>query len=80
MKHEVVASSSVLAMPVPDGCTDRYASGWAFADGHIRKGLDLNADAPAEWHEEKVNGFWDRLSAERIAKSTDGNGETHGHQ
>ena len=80
MSIDTLPSTSILAMPVPDDCTDRYASGCAFADGHVRKGGNLNADAPAEWHEEKVNGFWDRLSAERNAQSTDGNGETHGHQ
>ncbi|MOA30605.1 hypothetical protein D3C78_1517080 [compost metagenome] len=56
-------------MPIPDSGSDRYASGWAYADWFVRKGGDLNADAPGDWHEEKVNGFWDRLRAERERQS-----------
>lgn len=54
-----------LKRPVPDDCTDRYAAGWAYGDWFVNKGGDLNADAPADWHEEKANGFWDRLTVER---------------
>lgn len=58
-----------LTLPVPDDCSDRYAAGWAYADWFVAKGGNLNADAPPEWHEEKVNGFWDRLVAERNVRS-----------
>ncbi|MGI0649483.1 hypothetical protein ACRCPS_31185 [Pseudomonas aeruginosa] len=61
------AAARQLTKPVPDNCSDRYASGWAYADWYISKGGNLNADAPGNWHEEKVNGFWDRLTAERDA-------------
>ncbi len=60
-----------LAMPIPGDCTDSYAAGWAVADAHVAGGGDLNADAPSGWNDEaRVNGFWDRLSAER-AKQAD---------
>ncbi|HGM8089294.1 TPA: hypothetical protein ACKP9S_005703 [Pseudomonas aeruginosa] len=52
-----------LLKPVPDDCSDRYAAGWAFADGVIASGGDLNAEAPHEWHEEKTQGYVDRLQA-----------------
>ncbi|GLE84023.1 hypothetical protein VNPA120661_43430 [Pseudomonas aeruginosa] len=61
------ATTRQLTKPVPDNCSDRYASGWAYADWHISKGGNLDADAPGNWHEEKANGFWDRLTAEREA-------------
>lgn len=54
-----------LTRPLPDGCSDRYAAGWVIADWFVSQGGDLNADAPGDWHEEKVVGFWDRLTAER---------------
>lgn len=60
-------SKGLLSRPIPDGRSDRYASGWAYADGHLRKGGHLNAAAPADWHEEKAAGFSDRLVAERDA-------------
>ncbi|MDU4254403.1 hypothetical protein [Pseudomonas sp.] len=33
-----------LAKPVPDNCSDRYASGWEYADWYISKGGNLDAD------------------------------------
>nr|WP_142990342.1 hypothetical protein [Pseudomonas aeruginosa] len=80
MTTQNATSNRILTMPVPDDCTDRYASGWAYADWHISKGGNLNADAPADWHEEKVNGFWDRLTAERNANSNSEKGQDNGHQ
>lgn len=62
-----------LTMPVPDDCSDRYASGWAYVDWQISKGGSLDAEAPGSWHEEKVNGFWDRITAERKAHSEPAN-------
>lgn len=66
------ADARPLTKPIPDNCSDRYASGWSYADWYIIKGGNLNADAPSNWHEEEVNGFWDRLTAEResLAKLT----------
>ncbi|MGI0810815.1 hypothetical protein ACRCPG_19515 [Pseudomonas aeruginosa] len=60
-------SAGMLSQPIPDGRSDSYAAGWAFADVHIRKGGSLTADAPTDWHEEKVAGFSDRLATERAA-------------
>lgn len=54
-----------LTKPIPENCSDRYASGWAYADWHISKGGSLHAEAPDNWNEDQVNGFWDRLTAER---------------
>lgn len=62
-------TARLLTQPVPDDCSDRYAAGWAYADWHISKGGSLDADAPGDWHEEKVNGFWDRLASERRAET-----------
>ena len=62
-----------LTKPVPENCSERYASGWAYADWFISKDGDLNADAPGEWHEEKAVGFWDRLTAERNALAASSN-------
>ncbi len=62
-----------LTKPVPDNYSDRYASGWAYADWFISKGGNLHADAPGEWHEEKAVGFWDRLTAERKAIASPAN-------
>lgn len=60
-----INASRPLTLPIPEDCSDHYASGWAYADWFVSDGGDLNADAPAEWHEEKAVGFWDRLTAER---------------
>lgn len=59
------AETRQLTIPAPEDCSARYASGWAYADLHISQGGSLNADAPGNWHDEKVNGFWDRLTVER---------------
>ncbi|MBP3062015.1 hypothetical protein SAMN05216576_107185 [Ectopseudomonas chengduensis] len=59
-----------LTLPIPEPCSERYASGWAYADWHLANGGNTEADAPGEWHEEKVNGFWDRLTEERQRLST----------
>ena len=66
MTTQNATPNRTLAMPIPDDCTDLYASGWAYGDWHVSNGGNLNADAPTDWHEEKVNGFRDRLTAERI--------------
>jgi hypothetical protein len=67
MTESKCSASRALIMPIPEDCSERYAAGWAYADWHISKGGSLSADAPGEWDEEKVVGFWDRLSAERAA-------------
>lgn len=59
-----------LAIPLPNTCTDHYAAGWAYVDGYLRRGGDLAAVATNEWPEEKANGLWDRLAAERQLEST----------
>lgn len=68
----VAARQDALAMPIPEDCSDSYASGWAVADAHVSKGGNLDADAPAGWSEEaRVNGFWDRLTAEREKRAAE---------
>lgn len=58
--------------------TGLYDSGWAYAVWHINKGGDLDADAPEDWPDEKVHGFWDRLAAERrkLAEKPEGMSST----
>lgn len=60
-----VPITGLLAMPIPDGCTDLYAAGWAGADALIIRGGDMTAEAGAHWGDERVHGYWDRLKAER---------------
>jgi len=67
MTHMTTTQTKALLMPIPDNCSDLYAAGWANADNHISIGGDLNAETPNGWDDERVNGFWDRLSAERKA-------------
>lgn len=67
MNQTTTTQTKALLVPIPENCSDRYASGWAYADWFISTGGSLDADAPPEWHDEKVNGFWDRLTAEREA-------------
>ncbi|MDY1103268.1 hypothetical protein [Pseudomonas aeruginosa] len=73
MTATISAATRQLTKPVPDNCSDRYASGWAYADWYICKGGNLDADAPCDWHQEKAVGFWDRLTAEREALSKTAN-------
>jgi hypothetical protein len=49
----------------PAKCTDRYADGWNYADWHLSKGGSVDADSPDGWHEEKYEGWWDRLAEEK---------------
>lgn len=60
-----VPTTGLLAMPIPDGCTDLYAAGWAGADALVVRGGDMTAEAGAHWDDERVHGYWDRLKAER---------------
>lgn len=59
-----VAMAGPLAMPIPDGCSDIYASGWACADVCVSQGSDLLAEPPPGWDASKAQGFLDRLKAE----------------
>lgn len=54
-----------LTIPVPEDCSDRYASGWSYADWYLARGGDPDADSPDGWHEEKYAGWWDRLAKEK---------------
>jgi len=64
---KLVASISALTLPVPalETVSDSFVAGWAFADAFIASGGNMEAQLPADWHEDKVNGFWDRLEADR---------------
>lgn len=53
---------------VPEGGTERYGSGWSYANWWISKGGGLMADPCDNWHNEKANGFCDRLKLERDAR------------
>ena len=59
-----VAVAGPLAMPIPDGCSDIYASGWASADVCISQGTDILPDPPPGWDALKAKGFHNRLRAE----------------
>lgn len=63
----VAPPTGPLTIPLPKICSDQYAAGWAYVDGYLQKGGDLAADGTAEWPEDKINGFWDRLMAEPIS-------------
>lgn len=61
----IVGSCGPLTLPLPDNCSNIYASGWAYADGFLSNWGDLAAEGTPQWHQDKANGFWDRLAAER---------------
>ena len=47
---------------VPNDCSARYADGWLYADWFLSKGGNTDAESPDGWHEEKYEGWWDRLA------------------
>lgn len=51
--------------PVPDECTERYADGWKYADWWLSKGGSPDADSPEGWHQERYEGWWDRLAMDK---------------
>ena len=53
------------SLPSPGICTDRYKSGWEYAQWWLDQGGNKDADTPDGWHEEKCNGFFDRLALEK---------------
>lgn len=57
-----VAVTGPLGMPIPDGSSDQYASGWARADVAVAEGLCV--EVGDGWDEAKVQGYRDRLDAE----------------
>lgn len=50
-----------LAMPLPEGCSDTYAAGWAIADMSLARGEGVSA--PLGWPDDKARGFRDRIRA-----------------
>ena len=62
-----------LEMPLPEGCSDSYAAGWAIADMSIVRGEGLSNDVPLDWLEDKTRGFRERIAAEdfREARSAE---------
>lgn len=60
----VAPPTGPLTIPLPKICSDHYAAGWAYVDSYLQKGGDIAADVTAEWPEDKINGFWDRLAVE----------------
>nr|WP_192963465.1 hypothetical protein [Pseudomonas fluorescens]CEK42303.1 hypothetical protein PQBR57_0350 [Pseudomonas fluorescens SBW25] len=59
-----VPTTGLLAMPIPDGCSDLYAAGWAWADALVVRGGDMTTEAEAHWDDERIQGYLDRLKAE----------------
>lgn len=57
-----VAVTGPLGIPIPDGSSDQYASGWARADVAVAEGLCV--EVGDGWDEAKVQGYRDRLDAE----------------
>lgn len=49
-------------MPVPTDSSAHYVNGWLYADWYLLTGGAANADSPDGWHEEKYEGWWDRLA------------------
>lgn len=56
-----------LALPLPDGCSDSYAAGWAIADMSLARGEGVRA--PLDWPDDKARGFRDRIKAAGIRES-----------
>lgn len=50
---------------VPENCSERYADGWIYADWYLSRGGSSDANSPDGWHEEKYEGWWDRLAEEK---------------
>jgi hypothetical protein len=61
------AAQLQLSIPSPAGGSLLYTAGWSYADEYTRNGGDLAGECTRKWPEEKANGFWDRLAAEREA-------------
>lgn len=62
-----------LVMPLPEGCSDSYAAGWAIADMSIVRGEGVKLDLPPDWLDDKARGFRERIAAEdfREARSAE---------
>ncbi|MBB4861526.1 hypothetical protein HNP46_000337 [Pseudomonas nitritireducens] len=59
-----------LTRPAPLPCSSMYLAGWEYGDWFIVKAgeeVNLYADAPDQWGDEKANGFYDRLAEERTS-------------
>jgi hypothetical protein len=64
-----VKNSYIAKCPVPDNCTTHYADGWTFADWYLNDGGDPNAESPDGWHQEKYEGWWDRMNLARSSNA-----------
>ncbi|MEJ6003884.1 hypothetical protein [Paucibacter soli] len=62
-------STNHTSLPVPAGCTSRYADGWKYADWWLSRGGSADADSPDGWHEEKYEGWWDRLAKAKVSST-----------
>jgi hypothetical protein len=60
----LVKSTVRLIKPIPPDCSERYAEGWAYADGVIASGKHPTAPNSDKWPHEKEQGFTDRLRAD----------------
>jgi hypothetical protein len=62
-----LSDSYIPTLQAPAGSSARYADGWLFADKWLSRGGSPDADSPDGWHEEKYEGWWDRLAeAKRV--------------
>lgn len=64
-----VLTSTSLAMQPPASCSQLYRAGWTYADGYTIHGGDLSAESTHKWPEDKANGFWDRIAAQRVGQT-----------
>jgi hypothetical protein len=68
--HAKTMPQQKMQKPAPEGCTDVYLAGWAYADWYVTNGGSLDADTPDSWPEEKNNGFCDYLAQALREKAT----------
>lgn len=62
--RQMVATAGPLRLPIPNHCSDLFATGWALADTLVAKGIDPLSVMSENWHHEKVAGFDARLAAD----------------
>jgi len=67
-KNEDRQSAPYIPMlRTPTGSSARYADGWLVADKWLLRGGTPDANSPDGWHEEKYEGWWDRLAEAKRA-------------
>lgn len=59
----------MAVMPQPGECSELFASGWRAAQSHLDAGFSHDVDGPRFGHEEKFNGYIERMATERRARA-----------